>query len=110
MQHSLRLTGAELIGPDGSWKNQHRDALLRPKGFEKAVTDMIQAWLDYAECHATRYESGIGEDGVLGQAWAYLGKGIIDLLNGDCGRLDCGTICRVIHDTLKAEGFDPDIM
>lgn len=90
------------------WQDRHMAALRAPMEVESAVSDLIVGWAQYADRHRARYESGIGEDGVLGPAWAAIGASIRALLNGETGRLDCGTLDGFICDTLTAEGFDPD--
>jgi len=69
---------------------------------------MLRGWLTYADRHQARYHSGIGADGVLGDEWAALGHAILGLLNGETGRLDCGTLDALIRGTLVAEGFGSD--
>jgi len=91
------------------WKQRHTEAMRAPRGRELAIVRMLQAWELYREQHRQAYESGIGDDGVLGPEWAAIGFAIRGLLNGDCGRLDCGTIDGGICDALTAEGFDPYI-
>ena len=91
----------------GYWQ-RHEDALNHPRGVELPIAYMLGAWLLYADIHRERYRSGIGEDGVLGLEWAKIGAAIRGLLNGDCGRIDCGAVDAVICDTLKDEGIDPD--
>ena len=49
--------------------------------------------------------SPIGEDGVLGEYWAEWGKALRGLLNGDCGRLDCGSLDTVLVDNLLEQKF-----
>lgn len=91
----------------GYWQ-RHEDALNHPRGVELPIAYMLGAWLLYADIHRERYQSGIGKDGVLGPEWAKIGSALRGLLNGECGRIDCGAIDAVICDTLKDEGFDPD--
>lgn len=93
---------------DTGWQTRHREAILAPRDFERSIVTMLRSWIEYAERHEAQYESTIGEDGVLGPAWAQIGDGIRQLLNGECGRLDCGTVDSIIHDNLKEMGFDPD--
>lgn len=93
----------------GGWQERHMAAVLRPVNHgEGTVGGLIRAWLDYADEHARHFESGIGEDGFLGKEWAAIGAAIRGLLNGDCGRLDCGTLDGILYNTLKDEGFNPD--
>lgn len=75
---------------------------------ECAIVSMLDAWALYADAHRARYESGIGEDGVIGAEWRAMGLAIRGLLNGDCGRLDCGTIDGFICNTLAEEGIPAD--
>jgi hypothetical protein len=91
----------------GYW-DRHLDAIARPRGPERPISGMLHAWLLYADSHQERYGSGIGQDGVLGPEWAAIGRALRGLLNGECGRLDCGTVDGIILDTLKAEGFGED--
>lgn len=91
----------------GDWKERHNAATMslgRP--FESAIVHMLEAWARYADDHRARYESPIGEDYVLGPEWRDIGLGIRGLLNGETGRLDCGTLDGFILDTLKAEGIE----
>jgi hypothetical protein len=69
---------------------------------------MCQALEEYAFCHLTTYGSPIGDDGVLGKEWEHIARAVIGLLNGDCGRLDCGTIDAAIRDLGKAAGVNLD--
>lgn len=59
---------------------------------EAALVAMTKAWLMYARAHGTRYESAIGQDGVLGEYWNDIGIALRGLLNGETGRLDAGTM------------------
>ena len=92
-----------------TWAKAHERAALSPnEGFEKALVEMFSGWLRYADIHAGKYESGIGDDGVLGPEWAAIGAALRGLLNGSLGRLDGGTLDALLADTLQAQGFDPD--
>lgn len=104
----------------GGWKDRHQDATAFARGaltvrspndgrrLEQAVAFAIQAWCEYAQAHQKRFESKIGEDCVLGPAWAAWGAALRTLLNGERGHLDCGTINTILHDNLTEQGFDPD--
>jgi hypothetical protein len=92
----------------GDWQTRHTGALRKPRGFEAPIVGMISAWAQYADTHRTRYESPIGADGVLGPEWQAIGVAILGLLNGECGRLDCGTLDGFIRDTLTSEGCNGD--
>lgn len=74
----------------------------------KAMTHAIRSWLLYADAHHAMYGSGVGDDGVLGPAWARIGFALRELLNGELGPLDGGTCDRILAAALRAEGYDPD--
>ncbi len=71
----------------------------------QAVAAMLNAWLAYADLHARRFESTIGDDGVLGEGWADIGRGLRCLLNGETGKLDAGTCASAITKALESNGF-----
>lgn len=93
---------------DTGWQTRHLEALTLPQGAELPIVTLLSAWANYADRHKLRYESGIGEDYVLGPAWAKIGASIRTLLNGESGRLDCGTLDSFLCTTLAAEGYNPD--
>lgn len=72
---------------------------------ESAIRSLILAWLQYADTHWAMYDSGIGEDSVLGPAWEAIGRQLRNLLNGECGRFDCITLDGLILDVLASEGY-----
>lgn len=98
------------LGNIGQWQGRHNQAVLHlgldsPKIFEAAIVYGLESWRRYAQDHQKRYESLIGDDGILGPHWQAIGLGLRGLLNGDCGpRLDCGTLDKFILDTLAANG------
>lgn len=92
----------------GYWR-RHELAIDHPTGPERPFIGMLRGWLEYADTHRTRFESGIGEDYVLGPEWERIGRGLRAMLNGDLGRrLDCGALDSIILDALKDEGFGDD--
>lgn len=106
-------TGAKMPNDTG-WQDRHVEALYAPRGFEAAIVNGIAAWARYADEHNARYpgetpqESRIGNDYAMGPHWESWGRSLHGLLNGETGRLDCGTLSAFIHDTLHAEGFRDD--
>lgn len=70
-----------------------------------SVAHMAYAWEQYAQAHADRYGSNIGEDAVIGDAWLALGKSILGLLDGDTGGLDCGSLSHGITAAMRRHGF-----
>lgn len=95
------------------WQDQHNEAINEAitdprRAFETPIVHMLKGWAKYAAQHYARYQSPIGSDYVLGPAWRNIGLGIRALLNGECGRLDCGTLDAFIVDTLHANGMDDE--
>jgi hypothetical protein len=80
-----------------TWQYQHQDAMLSPNAREKPVVDMVRSWIDYRKQHKARYDSDILEDYVLGPEWRAIGNALLGLLNGETGRLDCGTLDSLIR-------------
>ncbi|HEY7195492.1 MAG TPA: hypothetical protein VH439_17245 [Gemmatimonadales bacterium] len=83
----------------------YRADVAEPAG---AVVNLIVALGAYADAHYQRYETAIGTDGVLGQAWAEIAQGILTLLNGDLGPLDGGTCDGMIREIMRTNNINPD--
>ena len=90
----------------GDWQGRHDSAIDHPRGPEVALVGMLKGWQAYAESHQARYESAIGDDGVLGDQWRAIGEGIQGLLDGEIGRLDCGTLSTWITATMAECGCE----
>lgn len=73
---------------------EHNMAVDNPKpGIERAIVGMIKSLEEYARAYRRSWDSPIGEDYVLGaDGFKPMVEGLRVLLNGDSGRLDCGTI------------------
>lgn len=71
----------------------------------EAVAQMVGWWEDYAEAYRKRFETVIGTDYVLGDAWVEIGKGLLALLNGDLGKHDGGTLDGEIRGLFLENGF-----
>lgn len=99
-----RRTG-EVMPNDTRWQDHHKAAVHTPNTAERGVVYMLRGWALYADRHRAAYGSKVGDDGVLGEEWEAIGRGIRGLLNGETGRLDCGTLDAFIVDTLESEGF-----
>jgi hypothetical protein len=82
-----------LLNFERSAPPEHREAMLRPRpGFEAAIVGLYKSLAEYAAAAVERYESTVGEDGYIGEAWERICDGLIDLLNGETGRLSCATL------------------
>lgn len=103
LTHTMKLI-SDLHGPlDVSFLQEHRQAVARTRaGFESAVMELLRALAEYADAHRDRYESEVGEDGVLGDHFEEIARGLLGLLNGETGRLDCGTLDGAIRKLCKA--------
>lgn len=86
----------------GNWKDRHAKA-VRSRAIP--VVEAIRAWCDYATVHKTLYGSSIGQDYVLGPAWAEWGRAMRTLLNGDLRGADAGTLDTILCGNLVNQGF-----
>ena len=111
-EYETKLRAAEKTPDMGGWKTRHDSAigLARPSGvrkpFETPIAGMLHLWAQYAADHKAEYDALIGDDYVIGPAWEAIGDGIRELLNGQTGRLDCGTLDAFILDTMRENGVD----
>lgn len=99
----------------GGWQDRHDEAIKHRAIFqnkhyamETPMVDMLRGWAEYAEDHKARYETPVGDDGVLGAYWESMGDALRGLLNGETGRLDCGTLDGFILNTMKFHGVDTE--
>lgn len=76
-------------------------------GFERGIVGLIRSLAELAKAHHDRYGVFISEDGYLGDEWAQILSSAHALLNGETGRLDCGTLSQQIED-LRTSGGSPD--
>jgi len=98
-----------------TWQDRHDNAwsatriTSSPVGVslshEGSVVALVKAWENYALAHEQALGSTIGEDQILGAAWGDIGHAIRTLLNGETGRLDCGTVDSRLCKKLEAEGL-----
>ena len=70
-----------------NWASRHNKAVTHPTKAEKGVLDACSALEAMADSHAA-----ISQDGVLGDCWLKILHGVRGMLNGETGRLDCGTV------------------
>jgi hypothetical protein len=111
------ILGKPYVGTEQTqWAERHRDAILKPS-LEKgeAIGVLIQAWAHYATGYEMMFNpegggSMLGDDYVLGVAWVEAGSALRTLLNGTCGRLDCGTLDGFILDTMREHGVDTEAL
>lgn len=92
-----------------AWGHRHPWNLPPNESFERALVAMIQAAALYADAHAERYGDAIGNDGVLGAHLAEVLSGIRGLLNGEAGRLDCGTLDAMVLAIVRTAGLNEEM-
>lgn len=105
----------------GGWQDRHDAAVMShlptsypnhltapSRAFETAIVRGLDAWRTYAEVHRYSYDSPIGNDHILGPAWSAWGLGLRALLNGQAGRLDCGTLDGWILETMRQNGIEEE--
>lgn len=68
----------------------------------------VRAWRQYADAHSDLYSTLIGNDCVLGPAWKAWGKALLDLLNGELGRLEGHATDAWIRRIAEQNGVDLD--
>ena len=94
-----------------AYLTRHYEALQRPRGIESAIALMREALLLYGYEYEARYgdDSKLGADGVLGDAWLDMARGYLALLNGETGRLDCGTLDGELRRWATRFGFEEEL-
>lgn len=110
--HRFLNQKGEVMPNTGDWQGRHLQAWsFAPRGsFPWCLQRMIAEWCAYAEAHWLRYDSPIGQDGVLGDEWARMGKALRGMLNGETGNLDCGTVDGLILAIAAHHGVNAEEM
>jgi hypothetical protein len=80
-----------------------------PSGQARALVRGVYVLADYADGHYKQFGSLIGDDSVLGPAWAEVASGLRALLNGEIRPLDGGTMDAIICNLASANGLNPDV-
>jgi hypothetical protein len=97
------------------WARKHISTWRTAQNDEAAaIRDMIVAWGKYASAFTKRYppEPGdeqavrVGDDGFLGDQMVEIGRGIRQLLNGEIGGFDGGTLDRLILGIAEINNID----
>jgi len=96
------MTGAALA----LWR--HREAMEAPVGAEIPIALLWRGIVEYARRHERRFESPIGEDYVLGPHWLDMCRAFRGLLDGETGRLDCGTLSTELRILVERAGMSLD--
>jgi hypothetical protein len=96
------------LSPTTGWQDRHDRAVNIPQGVERPLVVICRALEEYATMHQQRFESPVGEDGVLGDGWRDILQGLRTLLNGEAGALDCGTVDGYLCRLAERHGVDLD--
>lgn len=80
--------------PMEPWRLRHIQAMEDPRGAEIPIVNMLRELRRYRNQHLERYDVPIDRDFVLGPAYAAIVQGVRELLNGETGRIDCGSLDR----------------
>jgi hypothetical protein len=106
----LASTGKALASRDRYKQDHGKQMTFGVDGPGAAIACLTKAWACYADAYAKEFgDSKIGDDGVLGDAWAKIGSGIIDLLNGPTGKLDCGTLDSIIREIARQQNCEEEL-
>ena len=101
---------ALLISPaTGPWAERHNAAVRRPRASEAGILKACEALRIIVTSYSEDYDDPIGNDGVLGPCWVDMARGVLGLLNGECGRLDCGTVDHYIRNLYSRQGFEGEL-
>lgn len=108
--YSLAFGGAQLggamVAPVQPYLIRHHEALQRPRGAECALVALREGLLRYAIEYGDCFDGcQLGHDAILGDAWLTMARGYIGLLNGESGRLDCGSLDGEIRRWAVQFGF-----
>ena len=99
---------------ENKWGERHFKAWTLPNtGSEAMIKSLIVGWIGYADQYhaSTGFEpsSTLAEDTYAGQYWIEIAHSIINLLSMDLGRLDGGTLDRIVREVAMNEGFTEDV-
>jgi len=85
---------------------RHAAAMMTlPDGPEKFFASQLITLARYADEHKARFGSDLAGDYVLGAAWLKILKAFREMLNGETGDLDAGTLDRLCYEIAQAAGF-----
>lgn len=92
---------------------QHMTALFgsgRKAQFRLSLLKMLGGLEQYAAAHRAAYHEPVGDDAVLGPAFASIASGVLGLLNGETGGFDAGSLDSNIREFMVAQGFNADTL
>lgn len=91
-------------------KARHEEAMRNSRpGHERALVGLYRGLAEYADAYRKLLGGDLGDDGVIGNYWRAMGSALQGLLNGETGRLDCGTFDRLVGDLMRAGGDEESV-
>jgi len=87
-----------------TWQERHYAALAAPRGPERSIVALMEGMDKYL----THSHLDIRRDYVLGESFGQILEGFIGLLNGETGRLDCGSLDTWARTCADQIGYDLD--
>lgn len=111
MKHIHLIESILTREPKGVWVDRHNNAVAasRPDHEEHGLLLMLRGLAAYADAYQARYESPIGKDYVIGEAWENSLRAFRTLLNGELGRLDGRTLDKAACELYRACGFEEEL-
>lgn len=106
---SLKAALSKSVG-NNQWGKRHANAFCLPKAGEWGIVSFFWALADYADDYQDRFDGPVGNDGVLGESWLKIMREVRNLLNGDLGRLDGGTLDSLLFAMGREAGFTEEEM
>lgn len=93
--------------PDGKENVAHHEHVngARSYHYRRAIRHLVTGWAEYAEAAKHDFDSTIGEDSFLGDAWKDIGEALLTLLNGEIGGYDGGSLNANIRNFASANGI-----
>jgi hypothetical protein len=97
--------------PGYDYRARPIQAWEHPIKTERSIVAMLRSLAQYVDDYREQWpDSQIGLDGVLGDdGWGPMLRGFRALLNGECGRLDCGALDAAACDLWAYAGFAEEL-
>ena len=102
------MRNLQAVTPSNSREDMipHFSAIADPTVDERPIVEGLGAWKVYADRYNEGHGIDIGTDSAIAPPWIAWGVALRELLVGEIGRLDPGTIDTWIGDVFKSHGLD----
>lgn len=104
LQSIVNLHAVKLEPSD--WAARHQKAWDNPNATERGIKNIIKGYATLADSYASGHGMLLGEDGYFSEHARDMIQAMIAYLNFDCGRLDCGTLDRLIRELASESGVE----